>query len=158
MRTKVWFALMMTAVVSVWAIVMIFFIPLAGKAMGLAAPVIGAWIGTSEFADAAGYAAAAAIGEESAIQAFTLMKVIGRDIWIGIWCFVLSIVTGQPPAVPPRPARAGQVEVWSRVLLADGLELQVQPGRAGIRPEQLRRLVAAIVAAYEHVRQEEEGQ
>ena len=80
------------SIVSLWAIVMIFFIPLAGKAMGLAAPVIGAWIGTSEFADAAGYAAAAAIGEESAIQAFTLMKVIGRDIWIGIWCFVLSIV------------------------------------------------------------------
>ena len=80
------------SIVSLWAIVMIFFIPLAGKAMGLAAPVIGAWIGTSEFADAAGYAAAAAIGHESAIQSFTLMKVIGRDIWIGIWCFVLSIV------------------------------------------------------------------
>jgi uncharacterized membrane protein YadS len=80
------------SIVSLWAIVMIFFIPLAGKALGLAAPVIGAWIGTSEFADAAGYAAAAAIGEESAIQSFTLMKVIGRDIWIGIWCFVLSIV------------------------------------------------------------------
>jgi uncharacterized membrane protein YadS len=80
------------SIVSLWAIVMIFFIPLAGKAMGLAAPVIGAWIGTSEFADAAGYAAAAAIGEESAIQSFTLMKVIGRDIWIGIWCFLLSIV------------------------------------------------------------------
>ena len=69
---------------------------------------------------------------------------------------IRELVAGQPPAVPPRPARAGQVEVWSRVLLADGLELQVQPGRAGIRPEQLRRLVAAIVAAYEHVRQEEE--
>jgi len=81
------------SIVSLWAIVMIFFIPLVGKALGLAAPVIGAWIGTSEFADAAGYAAAAAIGEESAIQAFTLMKVIGRDMWIGIWCFVLSIVS-----------------------------------------------------------------
>jgi uncharacterized membrane protein YadS len=80
------------AVVSVWAIVMIFFIPIAGRALGLEAPVVGAWIGTSEFADAAGYAAAAAVGHESAIQAFTLMKVIGRDIWIGIWCFVLSIV------------------------------------------------------------------
>ena len=27
------------------------------------------------------------------IHAFTLMKVIGRDIWIGIWCLVLSVVS-----------------------------------------------------------------
>ena len=64
----------------------------------------GAWIGTSEFADAAGIAAAQAYGgyagkidgiagtSEQAIQAFTLMKVVGRDVWIGIWAFVLAIV------------------------------------------------------------------
>jgi DNA-binding transcriptional MerR regulator len=71
---------------------------------------------------------------------------------------IRELVGGEPPAVPPRPVRVGQVEVWSRVQLADGLELQVQPGRAGISPEQLRRLVAAITHAYEHVRQEEERQ
>jgi uncharacterized integral membrane protein (TIGR00698 family) len=84
------------SIVSLWALVMIFFLPMASKALGLAPGVAGAWIGTSEFADAAGYAAAQTIashtGTEAAIQTFTLMKVIGRDIWIGIWAFVLSIV------------------------------------------------------------------
>ena len=52
-------------------------------------------MGTSEFADAAGFAAASAIPSpnDAPIQAFTLMKVIGRDIWVGIWCFVLSILS-----------------------------------------------------------------
>ena len=85
------------SIVSLWALVMIFFLPIASKALGLHPGVAGAWIGTSEFADAAGYAAAQTIasntGTEAAIQTFTLMKVIGRDIWIGIWALVLSIVS-----------------------------------------------------------------
>jgi uncharacterized integral membrane protein (TIGR00698 family) len=85
------------SIVSLWALVMIFFLPLASKALGLHPGVAGAWIGTSEFADAAGYAAAqtiaSAAGNEAAIQTFTLMKVIGRDIWIGIWAFALSIIS-----------------------------------------------------------------
>jgi uncharacterized membrane protein YadS len=84
------------SIVSIWAIVMIFFLPMASNFIGLHPGVAGAWIGTSEFADAAGFAAAAAIpvphGTDSAINAFTLMKVIGRDIWIGIWCFILSFI------------------------------------------------------------------
>lgn len=82
------------SVVTIWAIVMIFFLPFVSRLIGLAPPVAGAWIGTSEFADAAGFAAASAIpsANDAPIQAFTLMKVIGRDIWIGIWCFVLSII------------------------------------------------------------------
>jgi len=45
-----------------WAIVMIFFLPLVAGALHLPAGVGGAWIGTSEFADAAGFAAAQAYG------------------------------------------------------------------------------------------------
>ncbi len=81
------------SIVAVWAIVMIFILPFASKALGLAPGVAGAWIGTSEFADAAGYAAAAAIGDEAAINTYTLMKVIGRDIWIGVWALILSIIS-----------------------------------------------------------------
>src|SRR5579862_6099834 len=87
-----------------WAIIMIFALPLVARALGLPTGVAGAWIGTSEFADAAGLAAAQAYGgyaghvpnisgsPDAALNAFTLMKVIGRDVWIGIWAFVLSIV------------------------------------------------------------------
>jgi uncharacterized integral membrane protein (TIGR00698 family) len=89
--------------VIVWAIVMIFVLPFVAGALHLSASVGGAWIGTSEFADAAGLAAAQTYGaiaehnnlagtQEQAISAFTLMKVIGRDIWIGIWAFVLALV------------------------------------------------------------------
>jgi len=80
------------SIVAVWAIVMIFVLPIVCKALNLPAGVSGAWIGTSEFADAAGFAAAAAIGQEAAIQTYTLMKVIGRDIWIGLWSFILAVI------------------------------------------------------------------
>jgi uncharacterized integral membrane protein (TIGR00698 family) len=105
------------SIVSLWAIVMIFFLPLASKALGLHPGVAGAWIGTSEFADAAGYAAAQTIsshtGTEAAIQTFTLMKVIGRDIWIGIWAFVLAIVS---TTVWERGTDAGGRAVRARVI------------------------------------------
>ena len=83
--------------VVVWALIMILVLPFVSRAMGLPAGVAGAWIGTSEFADAAGFAAATTYGkmagnEDAAIKAFTLMKVIGRDIWIGIWSFVFATI------------------------------------------------------------------
>ena len=92
------------AMVIIWAIIMIFFLPLVSRLLELPAGVAGAWIGTSEFADAAGLAAAQAYGNladnlpqiegnsEQAVQAFTLMKVVGRDIWIGVWALILSII------------------------------------------------------------------
>ena len=87
------------AVVTVWAIVMILVLTVALKKLvpGTIAPgVAGAWVGTSEFADAAGFAVVAELATrfgDSPINAFTLMKVIGRDIWIGIWCLILSVVS-----------------------------------------------------------------
>jgi uncharacterized integral membrane protein (TIGR00698 family) len=90
--------------VIIWAIVMIFFLPFVSRAMGLSTGVAGAWIGTSEFADAAGFAAAQTYGNfagnvpgiagkpDDAIWAFTLMKVVGRDVWIGIWAFIMAII------------------------------------------------------------------
>jgi uncharacterized membrane protein YadS len=90
--------------VVVWAIVMIFLLPLVSRWMQLPTGVAGAWIGTSEFADAAGFAAAQTYGgyagkvagitgtADQAVWSFTLMKVVGRDIWIGIWAFVMAII------------------------------------------------------------------
>jgi uncharacterized membrane protein YadS len=112
-----------------WAIVMIFALPLVSRALGLPTGVAGAWIGTSEFADAAGIAAAQAYGDlakhaepgavagapEAALQAFTLMKVVGRDIWIGIWAFVLAIVaTTRWDRETEVAAKPRAREIWSR--------------------------------------------
>ncbi len=103
-------------VVALWAIVMIFFLTFFIKSVGMNEGIAGAWIGTSEFADAAGFAAAASIGGDAAIHAYTLMKVIGRDIWIGIWAFVLSVISvvyWEKKSSDPAD-RAGVSVVWAR--------------------------------------------
>ena len=87
-----------------WAIIFIFALPLVSRTLHLPTGVGGAWIGTSEFADAAGLAGAQSYGSlagkdlgisgtpEQALASYTLIKVIGRDIWIGIWSFVLALI------------------------------------------------------------------
>lgn len=81
------------SLVIVWAVAMIFLLPAWAKVLGLAPGVAGAWIGTSEFADAAGFAAAQAIGDERAVTTFTLMKVVGRDMFVGVWAFLVAILS-----------------------------------------------------------------
>ena len=65
---------------------------------------------------------------------------------------IRELVAGAPEDPPPMPARPGSVEVWSRVTLADGLEIHLEPGRAGLSPEQVRALVRGIADAYHAVR------
>jgi len=110
--------------VLIWAIASIFVLPFVALALHLPAGVGGAWIGTSEFADAAGFAAAQTYGDlavhnglpgtsDQAVFAFTLLKVVGRDVWIGIWAFVLAIVaTTRWEKVPGQKTNVGQI--WWR--------------------------------------------
>ncbi|MBV8535262.1 MAG: putative sulfate exporter family transporter [Alphaproteobacteria bacterium] len=112
--------------VILWAIVMIFALPLVSRALGLPAAVAGAWIGTSEFADAAGLAAAQSYGglvgpatgiagtADQTLWAFTLMKVVGRDVWIGIWAFVLAIVATTRWDKSAAGGRPNAAEIWWR--------------------------------------------
>ena len=113
------------SLVILWAIVMIFVLPLVSHALHLHAAVAGAWIGTSEFADAAGFAAAQAYGDlaahgtvagtsDQSVWAFTLMKVVGRDVWIGIWAFVLAIVATTRWERTPTGAKPDAAEIWWR--------------------------------------------
>jgi uncharacterized integral membrane protein (TIGR00698 family) len=114
------------SLVVVWAIVMIFVLPLISRALGLSTGVAGAWIGTSEFADAAGLAAAQTYGgyagnvpgisgtPDAAVNAFTLMKVIGRDVWIGVWAFVLSIVATTRWERTGIQGKSNASEIWNR--------------------------------------------
>ena len=114
------------SLVVVWAIVMIFVLPLAARSLHLSTGVAGAWIGTSEFADAAGLAAAQTYGgyagnvpgiaghADAAVSAFTLMKVIGRDIWIGVWAFVLSLIATTRWERTPVQSKSDAGEIWRR--------------------------------------------
>jgi len=102
-----------------WALVMIVFIPFASRALQLNAGVAGAWVGTSEFADAAGIAAASTYGrmvghESAAIQGFTLMKVVGRDMWIGIWSFVFALIACLKWEKEECGVRPSSKEIWWR--------------------------------------------
>lgn len=88
-----------------WAIILIFALPLVSRSLHLPTGVGGAWVGTSEFADAAGLAAAQSYGSlaganagiagtpDQALASYTLIKVIGRDVWIGIWTFILALIS-----------------------------------------------------------------
>ena len=49
---------------------------------------------------------------DQAVFAFTLMKVVGRDVWIGIWAFVLAIIATTrwerpKPAASRTPPKSG---------------------------------------------------
>jgi uncharacterized membrane protein YadS len=114
------------SLVVLWAVAMIFALPLVCRSLGLPTGVAGAWIGTSEFADAAGLAAAQTYGgyaghiagiagrSEDAVAAFTLMKVIGRDVWIGVWAFVLSLIATQRWDRTGVQSRATKGDIWRR--------------------------------------------
>ncbi len=114
------------ATVIAWAVVMIFALPLVARLLHLSSGVAGAWIGTSEFADAAGLAAADAYGHmagsvpgiagtpEQSLFAFTLMKVIGRDIWIGVWALVLSVIATTRWEQQGTDAKPDVTQVWWR--------------------------------------------
>ena len=104
------------SMVVVWAIAMIFILPVGARVLGLSPGVAGAWIGTSEFADAAGFAAASALGDDRAVKTFTLMKVVGRDMFVGVWALLVAIlsVTVWERRRASEAERVGGGEIWRR--------------------------------------------
>jgi DNA-binding transcriptional MerR regulator len=55
---------------------------------------------------------------------------------------------------PPRPRGSGTVEVWSHLVVSDGIELTLEPGRAGLSPEQVRHFFRGVTALYEQLREQ----
>jgi uncharacterized integral membrane protein (TIGR00698 family) len=113
------------ATVIVWAVIMIFLLPFVAQFLGLHAGVAGAWIGTSEFADAAGFVAAQTYADlashgavagtgDQAVFAYTLVKVVGRDVWIGIWAFVLAIIATTQWERTETGRKPNPAEIWWR--------------------------------------------
>ena len=104
------------SMVIVWAVAMIFALPVAARHLSLTPGVAGAWIGTSEFADAAGFAAAAAIGDDRAVKTFTLMKIVGRDMFVGVWALVVAFlsVTRWEKKRAAEAERVSAAEIWRR--------------------------------------------
>jgi len=57
--------------------------------------------------------------------------------------------------LPPTPRRPGTVEVWSHLVVADGVELTIEPGRAGLSPEQVRAFFREVMRVYEQLHERE---
>lgn len=71
---------------------------------------------------------------------------------------VRELLSGAPEDPAPRRAAPGSIEVWSRLTVADGLEIHVEPGRADLTPDQMRSLVRGISALYRQVRTSSAGE
>ncbi|MDP3333213.1 MAG: MerR family transcriptional regulator [Methylococcaceae bacterium] len=58
--------------------------------------------------------------------------------------------------VPLRPKWSGMVEVWSHLHIADGVELHIEPNRAGLAPEELRAFLRQVMEAYTTLTEEKQ--
>lgn len=61
---------------------------------------------------------------------------------------VRELLQGEEAPVPARVRKAGSVEVWSHLHVADGLELTIEPSRAQMSPEQVRVFTRGVMALY----------
>ena len=61
---------------------------------------------------------------------------------------IRALLQGEPPPVPPRHQALGSVTVCSHLAVAEGVEVVVDPGRAGLAPEQVRAFVRGVMAAF----------
>jgi DNA-binding transcriptional MerR regulator len=61
---------------------------------------------------------------------------------------IRALLQGEPPPVPPRHKALGSVTVCSHMAVAEGVEVVIDPGRAGLAPEQVRAFVQGVMAAF----------
>ena len=64
---------------------------------------------------------------------------------------IRELLAGDAAPVPPRPRVPGSVGVCSHLTVADGIELVIEPGRAGLSPEQVRALVRGVMRVHDEV-------
>lgn len=68
---------------------------------------------------------------------------------------VRELLAGSDTPAPERPRRYGEVEVWSKVAIADGVEVGLNPERAGLAPEQVRQFFADVMSAFEKIQRQD---
>lgn len=65
---------------------------------------------------------------------------------------IRELLHGDPTDLPPQRQAAGSIEVWSRLLVAPGVELSVEAGASGLSPEALRSFFCKVMNAYQETR------
>lgn len=61
---------------------------------------------------------------------------------------IRELLHGVPDDLPPKRQTAGSVEIWSRLTVAQGVELNVEAASSGLSPEELRAFFRKVLAAY----------
>ena len=64
---------------------------------------------------------------------------------------IRELLHGAMPPVPPRERAIGSVSVCSHVAVAEGVEVVIDPQRAGLSPEAVRQFINGVMAAFEAV-------
>lgn len=65
---------------------------------------------------------------------------------------IRELLAGDAPGVPERAKRRGTLQVLSRLTIDDGVELVIEPGRAGLTPEQVRAFSRGVMRLYDELR------
>lgn len=65
---------------------------------------------------------------------------------------IRELLQGEQAPVPPRHSKTiGSVEVCSHLVVADGVEVVIEPGRACLTPEQVRHFIKGVMAVFAQV-------
>jgi len=64
---------------------------------------------------------------------------------------IRDLLHGEPDPLPPRARAIGSVEVRSHLMIADGIELVIEPGRAGLSPAEVRSFIKDVMAAFARI-------
>ncbi len=66
-----------------------------------------------------------------------------------------DIYRSQKPIPPPRFKKQGSVEVWSHLYISDGVELHIEPKRAGLSPDLVRAFFRNVMNVYKTMKDKE---
>jgi len=64
---------------------------------------------------------------------------------------IRDLLHGEQPALPPQARAIGSVDVRSHLMIAEGIELVIEPGRAGLAPAQVRGFIKDVMAAFARI-------
>ena len=64
---------------------------------------------------------------------------------------IRELLNGEQAPVPPRTRAIGSVEVRSHLMVADGVDVVIEPGRAGLSPEQVRQFIKGVMTLFAQV-------
>jgi DNA-binding transcriptional MerR regulator len=67
---------------------------------------------------------------------------------------IRDLLARKDSAPVPASRPPGTVEVWSHLVVADGLEVMLEAGRAGLSPDEARAFFRAVRTAYAEIRKD----